>query len=531
MTYIKRAFISIKRNIGKNFLLLMLFLILGILMSGAISVRQAISNTESSLLTTIPSVSTIYADMESLRNAEIDDPWQEIERSLERITLESVQEIANLSYVKTYDFSLSVDVLTREINQVFAPSITSEIIGEQTFQNLLDTFEPLENEELITQSLYGVHREEITDISTGTISITSGQSFTQEQIDIGTPVALISTTFANENNLQVGSVFNLETITFDYRELMVEHGDDFWGMVGNELDYIHLVETWELTVGGIFEIEQEFDYINNPWLAASSERRLQNRIYLPNRLVQEIGEVTFYANQEFAPLWWGTEGSFDEIMNHQVFFVLHDPRDLNAFRDAANELLPEFLMIADLSNNFHSITASMDSLLWIADGILYATLFATVVLVSILVILFLYDRKHEIGILLALGERKKNIVLQVLIEISLSAFIAICLAIYMGNFIAEAISNQMLETRVIQQLEENDRLLNSDTVPFIYVPFVLETFNSGQLSVEEMLATYDVSLNRETIATFFVIGLTTILISTTVPIIYLLRLDPKKILA
>jgi putative ABC transport system permease protein len=45
-----------------------------------------------------------------------------------------------------------------------------------------------------------------------------------------------------------------------------------------------------------------------------------------------------------------------------------------------------------------------------------------------------------------------------------------------------------------------------------------------------MLESYDISLNATTVVMFYGVGIGAILVSTVVPIIYIMRLDPKKIM-
>lgn len=58
----------------------------------------------------------------------------------------------------------------------------------------------------------------------------------------------------------------------------------------------------------------------------------------------------------------------------------------------------------------------------------------------------------------------------------------------------------------------------------------LAWFSTGDLSVEEMLESYDLSLSVTTVVLLYSVGIGTILISTAAPILYIMRLNPKKIM-
>jgi len=50
------------------------------------------------------------------------------------------------------------------------------------------------------------------------------------------------------------------------------------------------------------------------------------------------------------------------------------------------------------------------------------------------------------------------------------------------------------------------------------------------LTTEDVLDSYEVSLNSNYILVFYGVGLLTILLSTVIPLVYIVRLNPKKIL-
>ena len=51
-----------------------------------------------------------------------------------------------------------------------------------------------------------------------------------------------------------------------------------------------------------------------------------------------------------------------------------------------------------------------------------------------------------------------------------------------------------------------------------------------ELTSEKLLEQYKVSLGLNAILLFYAVGLGTVLISTVIPIVYVMRLNPKKIM-
>jgi len=206
-------------------------------------------------------------------------------------------------------------------------------------------------------------------------------------------------------------------------------------------------------------------------------------------------------------------------------FLLYDPRDLAAFTEVASELLPEFWGVANVSGAFHAVISSMDTILEIADLILWLTMGATIITLILTITLLLRERRHEIGIYMALGDRKLKILSQFLTEIFLVATVGIALALFTGNVLSGHISRNMFEQTMIERMNDEyslafDPNISSD----------LMLFNPGDIPLEEALEMYDTSLDTQTIAIFIGVSFIIILISTIAPIMQIVRLEPKKVL-
>jgi len=50
------------------------------------------------------------------------------------------------------------------------------------------------------------------------------------------------------------------------------------------------------------------------------------------------------------------------------------------------------------------------------------------------------------------------------------------------------------------------------------------------LTPEEMISAFDLSLTGETILLFYTVGFVTVVVSTLIPIAYITKLSPKKVL-
>ena len=207
----------------------------------------------------------------------------------------------------------------------------------------------------------------------------------------------------------------------------------------------------------------------------------------------------------------------------QVTLLLNDPRDLESFSEDILNYIPEFWKVINLINSFDNISTFLSTLSDIADGVLLGAISATVLVLGLLIVLFLKDRRHEIGIYLALGEKKKNIIKQILLEVLVTGLLGVTLSIFSGRMISTHLSRQMIQTELtpttISNAEVNPWDIELEDLGF-----------GGYLSVEEMMEMFDTSLNGQTIFFLYLVSFGTILVATLIPIIYLVKIEPKKVL-
>jgi len=419
------------------------------------------------------------------------------------------------------DFEWAViDVDHSRIQGLGSFDIEQSINGMQFFsENAAESF-----------PIRGVLNPEITDIQAGLLSLAYGRVFTTEEIANGDLVAVVSQTFAAVNNLYVGATLPLHSAV---------HNDVLFGDAGIFMfpdgwlieEFMIHHEILELEIVGIFEVEQGVNYEISGWdafLPLQNLAGLHNRIYIPVTLADRImrdEHVANYALQEIRFAAWGSQIDSIEADDEPTvtgIFLLHDPRDLPAFTELASELLPEFWSVADTAAAFAPVIASMDTMLEIADLILIIAAIATVITLSLTITLLLKDRRHEIGIYLALGEKKARVVSQFLIEIFLVTTVGIVLALFVGNLLSEGISRSMLEQTLTDRIAENPH-----TGP---IPWELALFNPGEIPIAEVLEMYNTALDRETVLLFIGVSFVVVATSVIIPLWMVVKMEPKKIL-
>ena len=528
MKYVKRAKISILRQPVKSLILLLLTFILGTIVSGAISVTAAIRNTDENLRRNLPPIVSFVHDWEERMSYNVYETmdigqvlvdWAEFEP----ITTDILHQIADLSYVNRY-YQWTVQRLYSSDMQLYIPTGANDLTNSQACGQLQNG----QNDCYSASQLFdlvGTSDDKPMEMQMGLVELIAGQTFENYEMYQAENVfpVMISTSFAEINHLNIGSTFSM--IDSEQREMAW-----WWDWV--EIDIEQLTnQYYQFKVIGLFEVaEQQYIRPGYELQAANIQRVFLNRIYIPMSGMEQIKDVVL----ETRELVWGSDLVGEE--NSDVIIILNDPLELESFKEAVEELLPRFWYVDDLTNSFDNFSSSMEMMHEISNWILWATIGATIIILVLLLTLFLYDRRHEVGIYLALGEKRQKIILQIISETVVIAFIGITFAIFTGNILSNELSHDMLRTE-IAEIERERQLATSPldqwgpTAHFSGGGVALDHFNFVQpLSPEAALDMFDTSLSAGTILLLYVVGLGTTIVATGMPVLYVAKMNPKKIL-
>jgi putative ABC transport system permease protein len=462
MHFVKRAFLSLIRRLGKTSILLLLTFILSNVLAASIAIGEASQNVEKTMKQLLGANATIELDYEKIQ----ENPnfnWE----NLELITADMVERVGQLPQVKYFDY-----------NQEYYANSTTMLSYDPNNPNM----------EYHYFSLRGVRYPSILDFVQGKGELKDGRVFTEDDVQNRAYVALISDKVSEINNIFVGDTIVLRNVYYNK-------------------DNQEVVREIVLDVVGIFVpvINTNTPNVRDQWIDYSSF----NRIYVPNGVAQLENR------------WWMEQYLSDYpdsgIKLDQIYiyptFVLQEPEMVDSFKQDALAFIPEYYRVRASSDAYDSVAGPIRFIGGLSTTLLWVGIFSTVLILSLVVILFLRDRKHELGIYLALGERAYKVVLQILIETTSIALLGITLSLFSGQWIARATSDALLQMRMGQ---------DDQVMPFYY--------GDNYISPEQVIDAYEIRLDERYILLLYGVGLGTIMLSSVAPMIYILRLKPKKIL-
>ena len=534
MYFFKRGIIYLIRNKGKSGLLFMVIFILGILISGGFSMRKALLVSQERVIMGIPAVSALWFD-DSEARIERSLSWDAILRT-EWPTLEQLLEIGSLPYVRTFDINLQTRLFGSNLEWVpiyiDGSRIPDRVRNSQGFTEDIQQIEGMDRHLSGKFPVRGVMNPSLLEIEGQAIYLIEGRSFTEEEVEGGAKVAIIPAVFAQRNSITLGDLLSLEAIVQDtaqmYREGIERNPIAFINELGNEQFYAYH-QVIEFEVIGIFEFLKGFDYdvLESASIFEFSRQvqvwaDMQNMIYAPFSTIQPIIEVTVEAGLQLEEVQDLRAGLIP-----QATFVLNHPRNLGTFSKTAEEILPDFWKMEDFSGNFRGILEAIAPMEELANFILWLAAGGSIVVLTLLMTLSVQDRKYEMGLYIAFGEKKVKILLQLLMEVTLIAALAIGSSVMVGNRLSESLSKEMFERAILErESRELVQVTSSDTVG----GRVISLFLPAEISNEDLFAMYETRLDGETIFMITTTSFATIFVSISFPAIRIMTMKTKTIL-
>lgn len=496
MNFAKRAFLSITRRKGRALILFAVVFILGNLIAGAISIQQATQNVEKSIKKQLGGTASIEVDPKVYEDAMANGGKVDIDPLKEDL----IKQIGSSDNVKYYDYNMEVYGGGKDV-KAFAPPKEDDngmvSMGEMKGMDFM---------------LKGVQYASIMDFKEKKSKLVDGRAFTEEEIEKGSHVGIISKKLAEENNLSIGDTFVYQSNAFDFGTTYDPNAEPI------------ATRDVPIEIIGIFEpIEAEKktdeDTKKADPMAGFFNTQFQNTLYVPNGVTSKESSFQSEELKKVNP---------DTDMGEASYlpkFVLKSPEVVDAFKEETKPLMPKNYKLTASTDQYNSIAAPIKSMSKLSGYVLIAAVGASLLIVSLVVLLFLRDRKHEFGIYLSLGEKRQRVLGQVIIEVLVVAFVAIGLSLFSGNYLAKGISNSMIQNQIQAEAEKEEAASANGGMMVIG-----NNQGSSSLSSDDVTKEYQVSLSSKYVISFFVIGLGTILVATIAPMVYLIRLNPKKIM-
>ena len=399
---LKNAFLSIRKSIGKTVLLFVIIFIIANLVIAGFSIKSASLKATQSIQSTLGNDVTLQVDFKNMmKNRE---PGQAVDQVTESLTIKMAEQLKNLKYVDSYNYTISSNVnttLTAVENETQEELDDRPMMGDR--QNQSTSFTLSAN----TTMKY------LKDFTDENYVLSEGRLLSSK--DQETNYCVIETNLAKENDLSIGDTFTMTS------------SDDS--------------KSVELTIVGIYEIEST---------------------------TMEMGRMNSNpVNTIYCDLSVGQSLSSDEDVISSATYYLDDPEHVEAFQELAKEKTDIDFDTYRLTSNdqlFKNNSSSLDNISSFASLFLVVVIIAGCAILCLILALTIRNRYYEIGVFLSLGQSKIKIVLQQLFEIGMIAVIALILSLGTGKMTSNIISamlttqnNEVMMNTEDQNMPQNNR--------------------------------------------------------------------------
>ena len=492
---LERSWLSTIRKPSRTIILIVIMFVMANMMLATIAIKSAVNESIKYAKESLGGEVYLQADMEALREqamAEMDTSSgtsgtrQRVQIERPSITVDMAQEIADSEYVKDYTYSISASANANSYDLIETEDSAMreqirEGFGGGGFPGMSSEDGESFQFSMGDTSIVGINSFAfISDVEAGNMKLADGEIF-DENTENG---VMISVDLADENDLSVGDEIKLTPIDDDETEITLK-----------------IVGTFDNTTDN----------------------------YDPN---------TIYTNVETAAEFMG--GS-EDLGVQSVKYYLVNAEDKDAFVAQALAKYPTlesdgFTLDIDTSA-YDQMVGPIESVGSFATTIMWVVIIASVVIITLIVTINVKDRRYEMGVLMSLGARKRNILGQVLIELVIVATVGFIISVPTGTVVAKVMGNGLLDSQLTMNEEQTGQ--NFGRGQNAGIPSMgggnmggrnmpgMNNANSDVEAIDEI----DVSASVADYAILFAAGYAIIILALIIPSVNVLRYEPKTILS
>lgn len=469
MYIIKNAWINIKRHLGRNILIGLIVLVVALSSTIALSINTSGNKLIESYKDKNELAVSFRLDMSKLRDES---------NTYTKLTVSDIENYADSDYVSSYYYTLDTSLSSDDIEAIdMSEKFEPKDNGNAPNSEMPDRGQGKEN--IGSQGDYKItaysNPSYIENFINGTSKITSGSMITKDDEENH---IVISEELATQNDLEVG-----DEITFYLPS-------------DSSITY-----TFEIT--GIFETTDDSasdDFMNINVLNA------QNQIYTTVTAINNILEDDNSSNS----------------LNATIYLKNQD--DLEAYAEEVKDKgLSDYYTLSDNTDEITSTLTPIKNISNFSMTFLIIILIVGAIILAVINILNIRDRKYEIGVLRAIGMSKTKLILSLLTELFIVTVIAFIIGIIGGKLLSQPVTNKMLENEINSQQVQTENTREN----FGGRGFERPNERRATQNYEDSLT---VTLDAKTVIILFSFGLILVIVSGSASAIFITKYNPNQIL-
>ncbi|EOW8911300.1 ABC transporter permease [Listeria monocytogenes] len=409
MNFFKRAWLSMKARKGRSVLQLIIFTVVCVLILSGFTIQSAADKASELAREQLGGTVTLTVDREKQMQTMREEASSSDSGSTESkpqfqsspIDVSDANDLAKLNHVASYNYYSSTQALASGFDPIESSGDTSSSNDESS--TTAETQGPgggqggpqMVDADLSISGL--LDSATSTDFEAGTSELTSGVAITSADKDKN--VAMVEENLAEENDWKVGDSFTVTSSD------------------GNTKITLKIVGIYKTTDSGS-DMAQNFSFLN-PY----------NKVYVPYTIANTI-KGSDYKNTVDSAVY-----TMDDAANISAFekeAKKVDSIDWDTFKLDANDTL------------YQQMIGPINSVASFSKNVVYIVSIAGALILGLLVMMQVRDRKYEMGVLLAIGEKRGKLIAQFFVEILIVALVSFGLAAASSHYVAQLAGNQLL---------------------------------------------------------------------------------------
>lgn len=496
MYIIKNALISIKRNKGRNILLGIIILVIACATTVTLAIRNSADTLIESYDNKYDITASISVNRENMRQnmgqpssenaASSDDSSSREEKMKEmseafsaasKISEKDIESYADSDYVKSYYYTRSLEMNAEDLEQASSSNAgTDNMSGGNMSPGKSDSSsssDKVKGDYTITgySSL-----DAMTDFIEGSYSITEGS---------------ISNNFTTNNCVINSELATLNDISVGDKITLVDPSDE---------DI-----TYKLTVTGIFE-ETSSDASNQMSMFTNSANTIITNVTAVNNIIK-----------------------LDEDMNSTTkpTFVLTNKDVIDSFsKEVEDKGLSEYLTVSSNVDDIESATSSISNIKTFATTFLIITFIIGGIVLFVINLINIRQRKYEIGVLRTIGMKKSLLTAQFTTELLAVAIISLAIGAGSGAMLSVPVSNALLQKEITSSQNQMEEINQNFGGGF-------KGGKGGSMNGVSQVQAFDsinATVDGKVLVQLFAIGLGLTFISSSACMVSIQRFSPLTIL-
>lgn len=461
-----------KEKKGKTFLQLVVFSVICIFVLSGLTIQSAAKKSSELARQQLGGSVTLQADRQKQMAQQQKDGEKRTFESTP-ISVSDAKKLTSLQHVKNYNF-LTTASANAETFDAIKSSGESASSGAGRFQG--------GGRQMISAdiSIEGVLSTALLDDFTGGSSkITDGRAITKTDADA--KVAVINETLADQNKLKVGGSITVSSAADD--------------SVKTKLKIVGIYKT---TSSGDDQA-QHFSFLNP-----------DNKIYTPYTAAAAL------------------KGSDYKNKISSAVYYMDDAKYIDSFVAAAKKTSIDDKTYTLTTNDqvYQQMVGPIENVASFSKNVVYLVSIAGAVILGLIVMMSIRERKYEMGVLMAIGEKRWKLIGQFLTEILVVAVIAIGIASVTGSLVANQLGNQLLSQQVSSADDSQQQTSGWGGGEMPRGGGLFGQHSSGA----DVISTMQVNVSLNDLLILGGIGVAIAVIATLLPSVSVMRLHPKTIL-